>query len=104
MFNAIGLRPVDPRVLRSGPPRFFGDWLDTVERQRLLQFQRHSLDDILHELRSSLGPLRWLLKALAPIAAWALARRSPNFRRRSEESRVGQACVSTCRVRGWPYP
>src|SRR3546814_10898785 len=49
MFNAIGLRPVDPRVLRSGPPRFFGDWLDTVESQRLLQFQRHSLDDILHE-------------------------------------------------------
>src|SRR3546814_16554829 len=42
MFNAIGLRPVDPRVLRSGPPRFFGDWLDTVESQRLLQFQRHS--------------------------------------------------------------
>src|SRR3546814_17278486 len=63
MFDSIGLKPIDPRVLRPGPPRFFGDWVDTVESQRLLKFQRHSLDDILHELRSSLGPMRWLLRA-----------------------------------------
>jgi nucleoside-diphosphate-sugar epimerase len=79
MFCAIGLRPLDPRLLRPGPPHFFGDWLDTVESQRLLRFQRHSLDDILAELRASLGPLRWLLKAASPFVAWWLAARSPHF-------------------------
>lgn len=81
MFEAMGLRPLDPRVLHPGPPRFFGDWVDTEESQRLLAFQRHSLDDILRELRSSLGPMRWLLKATAPVAGWFIARQSPHFSR-----------------------
>ncbi|HKY91159.1 MAG TPA: sugar nucleotide-binding protein, partial [Nevskiaceae bacterium] len=79
MFTAMGLRPLDPRVLRPGPPRFFGDWLDTEESQRLLAFQRHGLDDILAELRSTLGPGRWLLKAFAPLASRIVKRRSPHF-------------------------
>lgn len=81
MFQAMGLRALDPRLLRPGPARFFGDWLDTAESQRLLQFQRHGIDDILRELRSSLGPMRSLLKAAAPVVSWMLARRSPYFRR-----------------------
>ncbi|HSW13775.1 MAG TPA: NAD(P)-dependent oxidoreductase [Solimonas sp.] len=81
MFAAMGLGPLDPRALRPGPPRFFGDWVDTDESQRLLDFQRHSLDDILHELRVSLGPARWLLKAASPLAGWFIARRSPHFPR-----------------------
>lgn len=81
MFEAMGLRKLDPRVLHPGPPRFFGDWVDTTESQRLLGFQRHSLDDILRELRTSLGPARWLLQAAAPFAGWFIARRSPHFPR-----------------------
>jgi len=81
MFSAMGLRELDPRVLRPGPARFFGDWVDTEESQRLLHFQRHGLDDILRELRASLGPARWILKAAAPFAGWFIARRSPNFPR-----------------------
>lgn len=80
MFATMGLQLLDPRLLRPGPPRFFGDWLDTDESQHLLQFQRHSLDDILDELRRSLGPMRHLLKAFAPLLGWVLARRSPNLR------------------------
>lgn len=79
MFTTMGLRPLDPRMLRPGPARFFGDWLDTVESQRLLQFQRHGVDDILAELRSALGPRRWFLKVVAPIAGRVLARRSPHY-------------------------
>ncbi|HET8883372.1 MAG TPA: NAD(P)-dependent oxidoreductase [Solimonas sp.] len=80
MFAAMGLRPLDPRLLRPGPPRFFGDWVDTDESQRLLRFQRHTLDDILGELRASLGRTRCLLRAAAPVIGWMLARRSPHFR------------------------
>lgn len=78
MFTTMGLQPLDPRLLRPGPPRFFGDWLDTRESQRLLRFQRHGLDDILAEMRATLGPGRWVLKALAPVISWLMARRSPN--------------------------
>ncbi len=81
MFEAMGLNPLDPRVLHPGPPRFFGDWVDTDESQRLLSFQRHSLDDILRELRTSLGLARWVLKATAPLAGWFIARQSPHFSR-----------------------
>src|SRR3546814_12731587 len=99
MFDSIGLKPIDPRVLRPGPPRFFGDWVDTVESQRLLKFQRHSLDDILHELRSSLGPMRWLLRAAAPIAARVLARRAANFSS-AKHREIGRA---SCRERVGAY-
>lgn len=81
MFTMMGLRPLDPQLLRPGPARFFGDWVDSEESQRLLDYQRHGLDDILNELRATLGPARWLLKAVAPLADWMLARRSARFAR-----------------------
>jgi UDP-glucose 4-epimerase len=81
-FSAIGLRPVRPEVLRPGPPYFFGDWLDTAESQRLLQFQRHSLDDILVEMQHNVGSMRWLLKLVSPLVNVLLERRSP-YRARS---------------------
>src|SRR3546814_19054882 len=28
---------------------------------------------------------------------------TPEFQKRSEERRVGQECVSTCKYRGWPH-
>jgi UDP-glucose 4-epimerase len=76
-FGAIGLRPVDPALLRPGPPYFFGDWLDTTESQALLAFQRHSLDDILAELQANVGSKRALLKLVAPLVSLLLQRRSP---------------------------
>jgi nucleoside-diphosphate-sugar epimerase len=79
IFTTMGLRPLDPRVLRPGPEHFFGDWVDTQESQRLLQFQRHGIDDLLAELRTSLGPGRWVLKACALLASRVIARRSPHF-------------------------
>lgn len=81
MFRTMGLRGLDPRMLRPGPARFFGDWVDTDESQRLLKFQQHSLDDILSELRASLGVMRYVFKAAAPLVSWVLARRSPHFQR-----------------------
>ena len=77
----MGLRPLKPEVLRPGPPYFFGDWLDTTESQKLLAFQRHSMDDILSEMRARLGFRRWLLKMLAPLVNPILERRSPHIAR-----------------------
>ena len=78
VFSSMGLRPLKAEVLRSGPPYFFGDWLDTTESQRLLAFQRHSLEDILSDLRANVGRKRWLLKMVAPLVNLILERRSPH--------------------------
>ena len=77
-LDTMGLRPMNADVLRPGPPHFFGDWLDTAESQRLLAFQRHSVDDIFAELRAHVGFKRWLLKLVAPLASAFLERRSPH--------------------------
>lgn len=76
-FAALGLGPLSPKVLRPGPPYFFGDWLDTTESQRLLAFQRHSLQDSLSEMRANLGFKRWLLKLVSPAVNLMIERRSP---------------------------
>ena len=77
VFAAMGIGPLRPEVFRPGPPYFFGDWLDTAESQKLLAFQRHTIDDICAELRSSAGFKRWLLKPIAPLVNRILERRSP---------------------------
>jgi len=79
VFAAMGLLPLAPEALRPGPPCFFGDWLDTAKSQELLSFQRHSLDDILAEMRASVGFRRWLLKCIAPLVKVMIERRSPHL-------------------------
>lgn len=77
-FHAIGLGTLNPEALRPGAPYFFGDWLDTAESQRLLAFQRHSLDEIISALRASVGYRRWILKPIAPLLTSMIERRSPH--------------------------
>ncbi len=78
MFSTVGLGPLKPEVLRPGPPHFFGDWLDTTESQKLLAFQRHSMDDIFSDLEAKVGLKRRLLKIVAPLVNLILERRSPH--------------------------
>ena len=78
LFSTMGLGPLTPEVLRPGPPYFFGDWLDTIESEKLLAFQRHSIDDVLFEMKANVGSRRWLLKMVAPLVNPYLAWRSPH--------------------------
>jgi nucleoside-diphosphate-sugar epimerase len=86
VLSTMGLKPLNPEALRPGPPYFYGDWLDTAESQKLLAFQRHSLDDILSEMKARAGFKRRLLGVVAPLVNVILERRSPHralgFRRR----------------------
>lgn len=77
ILTTAGLKPLAPEALRPGPPYFFGDWLDTSESQKLLRFQRNSLDDIFAELKANLGYKRWLMKLVSPLVSLVLNRRSP---------------------------
>ncbi|MBI3159394.1 MAG: NAD(P)-dependent oxidoreductase [Chloroflexi bacterium] len=57
------------------------DWLDTEESQRLLDYQNHTLDDYIRELRARLGGWRNVAVALRPLARWWLLRLSPFYGR-----------------------
>jgi len=77
-LDCAGIGPLDPTCLRAQGPYFAGDWLDTEESQRLLQFQRRSIDDMLASIRAGVGPLRYPVKLCAPLINRMLASRSPH--------------------------
>jgi nucleoside-diphosphate-sugar epimerase len=79
--EAMGLRNVYPRG-RPGNPNddsawFVCDWMDTARAQEVLEFQHHSWPDMLADIRTRVGALRYLLTALSPIARVVLRRRTP---------------------------
>jgi nucleoside-diphosphate-sugar epimerase len=55
------------------------DWLDTVESQALLGYQKRGLEDYLKELREKMGWRRGFVKLLRPIVRWMMLRQSPYF-------------------------
>ncbi|MBV8349849.1 MAG: NAD(P)-dependent oxidoreductase, partial [Mycolicibacterium sp.] len=53
LMSAIGIGPIPiDAFVRSTPPRFFGDWVDTEESQRLLQYQRRGLNEQLEDMKN----------------------------------------------------
>jgi nucleoside-diphosphate-sugar epimerase len=55
---------------------FVTDWMDTSRAQEALAFQRHSLPDMLAELRAQAGWKRYPGRLIAPVAHAFLKRRS----------------------------
>jgi nucleoside-diphosphate-sugar epimerase len=58
----------------------FSDWIDTTESQRLLHYQRHSFEDFTKEISASLGPMRYALRLLSPLARWWMLSQSPYYK------------------------
>ncbi|OBK13348.1 NAD-dependent epimerase/dehydratase family protein [Mycobacterium asiaticum] len=77
LMGAIGIGPVpaDAYVQRT-PPRFFGDWVDTEESQRLLQYQTRGLSDQLKDMQREFGMLVPLIRLVRPLATWFVVRSS----------------------------
>lgn len=72
----IGALPVEAFVQRD-VRRFFGDWLDTEESQRILRYQTRGLDEIKADMRKDLGALVPLIRLLRPLVTWYITRSSP---------------------------
>jgi UDP-glucose 4-epimerase len=73
VLDAIGLGMLPEDAFTSVP--FPTDWLDTVESQRILRFQRYTLQDYIHEVVSMLGFRRHLVRLFRPvIRSWLLSK------------------------------
>jgi nucleoside-diphosphate-sugar epimerase len=77
LMGAIGIGPIPSEAfIRKRPPRFFGDWVDTDESQRLLQYQKRGLAEQLDDMKQDFGPLVPLIRLVRPLATWFVIRGS----------------------------
>jgi nucleoside-diphosphate-sugar epimerase len=78
LMSAIGIGPLPAEAfVRTEPRRFFGDWLDTEESERLLRYQRRGVSELKADMKKELGAIVPLVRLLRPVARWYVTRRSP---------------------------
>jgi len=75
ILKAMGLE-MPPEKAFSGK-EYRTDWLDTEESQRLLTYQRHTFDDIVHEIAGMLGARRFVLPLIRPLIQRSMLKLSP---------------------------
>lgn len=77
MLEAVGVGILPDDAFTTVP--FPTDWLDTSESQRILRFQRHTLQDYIQEIRAQVGISYHIVRTLRPlIRRWPL-KKSPNL-------------------------
>lgn len=77
LMGAIGIGPIPvDAFVRRRPPRFFGDWVDTDESQRLLGYQKRGLNEQLEDMRKDFGMLVPFIRLVRPVATWFVIRSS----------------------------
>jgi len=92
LMEAMGIGPLPAEAfVRTEVPRFLGDWLDTEESQRLLQYQTRGLSELKADMRKDLGAIVPLIRLLRPLATRLLLRGSPYLKenRRAAAERRG---------------
>jgi nucleoside-diphosphate-sugar epimerase len=81
LMNAMGIGALPAEAfLRREVRRFFGDWLDTEESERLLHYQKRGLRELKADMRKDLGALVPLIRLLQPLVTWFILRASPYLR------------------------
>ena len=85
-YREIVSRSLEAFGLGMLPEEAFGstwfptDWVDTVESQRLLNYQTRDLGNYLQEMQASLGTRRHLIRLFRPLVRRYLLRKSPYYR------------------------
>jgi nucleoside-diphosphate-sugar epimerase len=68
-----------PKTAYASTRTIPGGWVDTRESQALLSYQRHTLDDLLNELKRELGLTRLAARILAPLLRRQILKLSPYY-------------------------
>jgi len=77
ILEAMGVGMLPDAAFSTVP--YATDWLDTTASQRLFNYQQHTLDDYLADMRQKLGARRLLVRAIRPMVRARLLRQSPNL-------------------------
>ena len=89
VMGAIGIGPFPAEAfVQTEVPRFFGDWVDTEESQRLLQYQKRGMSELEADMRRNLGVIAPLIRLLRPVATWYVLRGSYLQKNRARRAQV----------------
>ncbi len=77
-LEAMGVGMLPDEAFGTVP--FATDWVDTVESQRLLEYQQRDLGDFMSEMKAMLGFRRTLVRLFRPWVRRWLLNRSPYYR------------------------
>ncbi|MEW6718225.1 MAG: NAD(P)-dependent oxidoreductase [Chloroflexota bacterium] len=81
VLEAVGVGMLPEEAFTKEP--YPTDWLDTTESQKVLKFQRHTLQDYVRDVRAKLGFRRHFIQLFRPIIrAWILSQ-SPMIREKA---------------------
>ncbi len=82
MMKALGIGELPAQAFGTTP--YCTDWLDSSESQALLQYQRHTFEDIMREMTAAANPgplVRFLMPAIRPLVRRSILRMSPYFKK-----------------------
>ena len=89
LMGAIGMGNIPAEAfVRTDVPRFSGDWVDTGESQRLLQYQKRGMSELAADMKRNLGVVAPLIRVFRPLATWGLLRSSPYLKENRRRSRA----------------
>ena len=77
MLGAMGLPMLPEAAFTTNP--YCTDWLDTRASQALLQYQRHTFDQIVQEVSQNAGLVRHVAPLVARMVTRRLLRLSPYY-------------------------
>jgi nucleoside-diphosphate-sugar epimerase len=76
LTDVMGIRPL-PDDAFALPPSSPMDWVDSIESQRLLNYQERSFEDFIRDIPASMGPTRYLVRLLGPLIRRSILNQSP---------------------------
>jgi hypothetical protein len=81
-MSAIGIGSLPAEAfVRSDVRRFFGDWVDTEESERLLHYQKRGLSELKADMARALGAIVPLIRLLRPLMTWYVVRGSRHLKK-----------------------
>ena len=75
VLDGMGIGMLPEEAFTTTP--FPTDWLDTEESQRLLHYQRYTIDDYVRDMQAFLGFRRHLIRLARPLVRYWLLQQSP---------------------------
>jgi nucleoside-diphosphate-sugar epimerase len=78
VLKGLGVGMLPEKAFASTP--YVTDWLDTTESQKLLHYQRRTLENYVRDMSSALGFRRVLVRVFRPLVRSALLKQSPYLR------------------------
>jgi len=74
--DAMEIRPLPEDAFALSPSSPL-DWVDSTESQGLLNYQNRSFEDFIKEMKTSIRPVRILLRLFGPLIRRSMLKQSP---------------------------